>query len=192
MDAPPDLAAHLDPLDVMSLLGNSAPTFTLASTKNMDRLDEPVSLEDHRGRWAVLIFYPADFTFVCPTEILAFSAAAEEFSQAGADLIGISTDSVHCHQAWIEFVLGPLTFPLAADVTHSVARDYGVLLEEGIAQRALFIVDPEGVVRYEVIHDDKVGRSVGEALRVLRALSLDVHVPADWEPGQINTLAVAA
>ncbi len=176
----------------MTLIGTPAPGFTLKSTKNLDRLDEPVSLDDHRGRWLVLLFYPADFTFVCPTEMLAFSAATSDFAEAGADLIAVSTDSVHCHQAWLEFALGRLDFPLAADTTQQVARDYGVLIEEqGVARRALFIIDPEGVIRYEVIHDDDVGRSVSEPLRVLRALSLGERVPADWEPGQATLPAAA-
>jgi peroxiredoxin (alkyl hydroperoxide reductase subunit C) len=176
----------------MSLVGSPAPNFTLASTRNLDSLDEPVALADHRGRWVVLVFYPADFTFVCPTEMLAFSAAVGEFAAEQADIVGISTDGVHCHQAWQEFVLGPLAFPLAADTSLSTTRDYGVLIEsEGVARRALFIVDPEGIVRYEVVHDSDVGRSVGEALRVLRALREQVRVPADWMPGR-PTLAEAA
>lgn len=174
----------------MSLVGSAAPPFVLPSTKNLDHLDQPVSLADHEGRWLVLVFYPADFTFVCPTEVMAFSAGVEEFAAEDADVIGISTDSVHCHQAWQEFALGPLAFPLAADVTQAVSRDYGVLIEdEGVARRALFIVDPEGIVRYQVVHDDNVGRSVAEPLRVLRALRAETRVPANWQPGDA-TLAV--
>ena len=176
----------------MSLVGSAAPLFSLASTKNLDTLDEPVSLEAYRGRWVALVFYPADFTFVCPTEMLAFSAAVGDFDAAESDLIGISTDSVHCHQAWQEFALGKLAFPLAADTSLQVCRDYGVLIEsEGVAQRGLFLIDPEGIVRYQVVHYDDVGRSVAEALRVLRALREGERVPADWTPGQ-PTLAVAA
>lgn len=168
----------------MSLIGRPAPQFSMASTKSID-LDVPVSLEDHRGRWLVLVFYPADFTFVCPTEMLAFSKEVEAFAAEEADLIGISTDGVHCHEAWQEFILGRLAFPLAADTSLTVSRDYGVLIEEeGIAQRALFIVDPEGMVRYEVVHDSDVGRSVDESLRVLRALRAQARVPANWQPGQ--------
>jgi peroxiredoxin 2/4 len=97
---------------------------------------------------------------------------------------------LHCHQAWQEFALGPLAFPLAADVTHAVSRDYGVLIEdEGVARRALFIVDPDGIVRYQVVHDDNVGRSVTEALRVLRALRAECRVPADWQPGDATLAA---
>jgi peroxiredoxin (alkyl hydroperoxide reductase subunit C) len=168
----------------MSLLGSPAPKFCMASTKSAD-LDQPVSLEDYRGRWLLLVFYPADFTFVCPTEILAFSESADQFEAEDASLIGVSTDGVHCHEAWQEFVLGRLKFPLAADTTLTVSRDYGVLIEqEGVAHRALFIVDPDGIVRYQVVHDGDVGRSVDEALRVLRALRAGARVPANWKPGE--------
>jgi peroxiredoxin (alkyl hydroperoxide reductase subunit C) len=156
----------------------------MLSTKSVD-LDQAVSLDDYQGRWLVLIFYPADFTFVCPTEMLAFSEATVEFEAEDAGLIGISTDGVHCHEAWQEFVLGRLAFPLAADTTLTVCRDYGVLIEdEGIAQRALFIIDPYGVVRYQVVHDGDVGRSVDEALRVLRALRAGCRMPVNWKPGE--------
>ncbi|MBA3406657.1 MAG: peroxiredoxin [Solirubrobacterales bacterium] len=168
----------------LSLVGSPAPGFCMASTKSPD-LDQPVSLHDYRGRWLVLVFYPADFTFVCPTEMLAFSQAAPQFETEQASLLGISSDGVHCHEAWQEFVLGRLAFPLAADPTLKVCRDYGVLIEdEGVAQRALFIVDPDGTVRYQVVHDDDVGRSVDESLRVLRALRAKVSVPVDWQPGK--------
>lgn len=168
----------------MSLVGCPAPSFRLESTKSID-LDEPVALEDHRGRWVVVVFYPADFTFVCPTEMLAFNASSREFAAEDADLIAISTDGVHSHEAWQEFVLGRLAFPLAADTTLNVSRDYGVLIEaEGVARRALFIIDPQGVVRYEVVHDSDVGRSVDEALRVLRALRGGERTPAGWNPGE--------
>ena len=168
----------------MSLLGAPAPKFCMASTKSAD-LDQPVSLDDNRGRWLVLDINPADFTFVCPTEMLAFSGAVDQFEAEDASLVGVSTDGVHCHEAWQEFILGRLGFPLAADTTLTVCRDYGVLIEdEGVAHRALFIVDPDGIVRYQVVHDGDVGRSVDEALRVLRALRAQCRVPANWQPGE--------
>ena len=174
----------------MSMVGKPAPDFRMASTKNLDTLDEPVALEDYRGRWLVMFFYPEDFTFVCPTEILAFSEKVDDFEKAGASVLGVSTDNVHSHQAWIEFALGKIKYPLACDPTLRVSRDYGVLIEdEGIARRGLFIIDPEGVVRYRVVHDDNVGRSVTEALRVLRALRADTRVPADWQPGDATLTA---
>jgi peroxiredoxin (alkyl hydroperoxide reductase subunit C) len=169
----------------MTLVGRPAPDFRMPSTKNMDTLEEDVALADHAGEWLILFFYPADFTFVCPTEVLAFSEAEARFAEFDAKVIGISTDSVYSHQAWIEFHLGKLSFPLAADVTHSVSRDYGVLLEdEGVAQRGLFIIDPEGVVRYEVVHDMDAGRNVDEIVRVLASLQAGGRVPANWAPGE--------
>ena len=168
----------------MALVGKPAPDFTMASTKNLATLDEPVSLSDYRGGWLVLFFYPADFTFVCPTEILAFSQAVDQFAEAGAQVLAVSTDGVYSHQAWIEFALGKVQFPLASDTTLRVSRAYGVLREEeGVADRGLFIIDPEGTIRYEVVHDDNTGRSVEEVLRVLNALSMAAKCPAGWKPG---------
>ena len=169
----------------MSLVGAPAPNFRLPSTKNLNMLDEDVALADHRGRWVVLVFYPGDFTFVCPTEVLAFSQVAERFDELEADVIAISTDSVNCHQAWQEFALGKLALPLASDQTQCTCRDYGVLIEdEGVARRALFIVDPHGTVRYEVVHDQDTGRNVDEVLRVLFGLRTARRTPANWVPGE--------
>lgn len=143
-----------------------------------------MSLADYRGRWLVLLFYPLDFTFVCPTEIMAFSRRVADFRALDAELLAVSTDSVYSHQAWIEFVLGPVGFPVASDITRQVSRAYGVLDEEaGVARRGLFIVDPEGVVRHQVVHAEEVGRSVDEVLRVLAALRTGELCPADWRPG---------
>lgn len=175
----------------MSLVGQPAPGFEqLPSTKNVTRLDEPVALRDYAGRWLVLLFYPADFSSVSPSELLAFSRSVPELHEAGADVLAISTDGVHCHQAFIEFVLGRVNFPLASDQTLAVSRAYGVLREDdGVAQRALFIIDPAGVVRYEVVHDVDTGRSVEEVSRVLRALGTDTPCGADWHPGVPGLLA---
>jgi peroxiredoxin (alkyl hydroperoxide reductase subunit C) len=177
----------------MSYVGKPAPDFSgVPSTKNLTTLDEPVSLSDYRGKWLVLFFYPADFTFVCPTEILAFSQRVPDFQEWGAEMLAVSTDGVYCHQAWIEFALGKLSFPLAADTTLQVSRDYGVLIEEeGVAQRGLFIIDPEGIVRYEVVHDIDTGRSVEEVARVLQALSTAGRCPANWQPGEPNLVVGA-
>jgi peroxiredoxin 2/4 len=177
----------------MSLIGQPAPDFRMASTKNLSTLDEDVALSDYRGKWLVLFFYPADFTFVCPTEVLAFSQAMPEFQECNAEVLGVSTDGVYSHQAWIEFALGKLEFPLGADTTHACSRAYGVLKEdEGVAHRGLYIIDPEGVIRYEVVHDIDTGRNVQETLRVLKGLSKledGVKVPANWQPGE-ETLVV--
>lgn len=165
----------------MTLVGRPAPDFELASTRDLDSLGVPVRLGEHRGRWLVLFFYPGDFTLICPTEAQAFSAACDRFAALGAEVVGISTDSVHAHVAWMEFHVGPLRFPLAADRTHAVCRAYGVLDEAaGAARRAVVIVDPEGVVRYEAVHDDRVARNVDEVLRVLRAVQAGDRAPVDW------------
>jgi len=151
-------------------VGKSAPAFRMLTTKDPNSLEHEATLDDYRGRWLVLFFYPADFTFVCPTEVLAFSAAVPTFEAHGAELLGVSTDSVHAHIAWMEFHVGALNFPLASDQAHHVSRAYHVLDDNGQSARAVFLVDPEGIVRYHVVHDDRVGRSVDEVLRVLSAL----------------------
>jgi peroxiredoxin (alkyl hydroperoxide reductase subunit C) len=173
----------------MSLVGSPAPDFRLLSTKNFDTLDDDVALGDYRGRWLVLFFYPADFTFVCPTEVLAFSSKVSEYAEFEADVVAVSTDSVHCHQAWCEFAIGRLNFPLAADTSHAVTSAYGVLQADGMARRAVFIIDPEGVIRYEVVHDDNVGRNPDEILRVLQALRADARTPAGWQFGEATLKA---
>lgn len=143
------------------------------------------TLHDFRGKWVVLFFYPLDFTFICPTEITEFSSRHDEFTALNAVVFGASTDSVHAHKAWCESKLGALRFPLLADMTHELSRRYGVLLEEeGIALRGTFVIDPEGILRYAVIHDNGVGRSTDECLRVLNALQTGELCPASWKPGK--------
>ncbi len=143
------------------------------------------NLKDFRGKWVVLFFYPLDFTFICPTEITEFSSRNDEFTALNAVVFGASTDSVHSHKAWCESKLGALRFPLLADMTHELSRNYGVLLEEeGIALRGTFVIDPEGVLRYAVYHDNGVGRSTDECLRVLSALQTGELCPASWKPGK--------
>ncbi len=173
-------------------VGQKAPDFSMATTKNMDTLDEVVTLSDYQGKWLVLFFYPLDFTFVCPTEIRGFNSKLAEFQSLDAEVLGVSVDSVHSHRAWINTSrdaggLGGLDYPLASDITKQVARDYGVLIEDqGIALRGLFIIDPEGILRYQVVSDLNVGRSVDETLRVLQALQSGGRCPIDWQPGERN------
>ena len=177
-------------------VGRQAPDFDIPSTKNIEKLDENVKLSDYSGRWLVLLFYPLDFTFVCPTELTSFSDRYDDFQGVGADVVGVSTDSVHSHRAWLKTPrdkggVEGLRYPLASDITKSVARDYGVLIEEqGVALRGLFVIDPEGVLRYAVVHDLNVGRSADETLRVIQALQTGGLCQADWRPGQ-ETLKVA-
>ena len=173
-----------------AMVGQQAPDFNMASTKNIEKLNENVKLSDYKGRWLVLLFYPLDFTFVCPTELTAFSDRYEDFQGIGTDIIGVSTDSVFSHRAWLQTPrdkggVADLKYPLAADATKGVARDYGVLIEErGIALRGLFIIDPEGVLRYKVVHDLNIGRSAEETLRVIQALQTGGLCQAEWKPGQ--------
>ncbi|KAF8644215.1 hypothetical protein AX16_008626 [Volvariella volvacea WC 439] len=169
-----------------------APAFTAPAV--IEGLFQDVSLSDYLGKWVILLFYPMDFTFVCPTEILAFNDALEEFQQLQTVVLGISTDSKYSHFAWAtqprkEGGLGPdLKLPLVADRNMNISRDYGVLLpDEGISLRGLFIIDPKGVIRQITINDLPVGRSVDETIRLVKALQFtDEHgevCPANWTEG---------
>lgn len=150
-----------------------------------------VSLEENmkNDKWTVLFFYPMDFTFVCPTEITSMSDRYDEFEDLDAEVIGVSTDTVHTHLAWIntgrsQNGIGELKFPLAADHNQRVSRDYGVLIEdEGVALRGLYIINPEGELQYQVVNHNNIGRDVDETLRVLQALQTGGLCPANWRPG---------
>jgi peroxiredoxin (alkyl hydroperoxide reductase subunit C) len=173
-----------------AMVGQPAPDFVMGSTKNIQTLNENVKLSDYKGKWLVLLFYPLDFTFVCPTELTAFSDRYDDFQGINAEVIGISTDSVYSHRAWLQTPrdkggVAELKYPLAADSTKKVSSDYGVLLEDkGIALRGLFVIDPEGVLRYKVVHDLNIGRSAEETLRVIQALQTGGLCQAEWKPGQ--------
>ncbi|MBP1932154.1 peroxiredoxin [Ammoniphilus resinae] len=172
------------------LVGLPAPYFEMETALGNGKDFGKVSLQDYRGKWLVLFFYPLDFTFVCPTEITAMSDRYEEFQQLNCDIIGVSTDSKYSHRAWINTPrdaggLGSLKYPLGSDITHKVSRDYGVLIEEsGVALRGLFIIDPNGELKYQVVHHNDIGRSVEETLRVLQALQAGGLCPANWKPGE--------
>lgn len=143
-----------------------------------------VSLRDYSGRWVCLFFYPLDFTFVCPTEIRSFAQNAAAFKELGCEIIGCSTDSEHSHKAWFERDLPEVKFPVLADLTHKVARDYGVLIEDkGISLRGTFLIDPKGVLQFSTINALDVGRSVEEIVRTLQALETGELCPASWKPG---------
>ncbi|MFD0714622.1 peroxiredoxin [Paenibacillus sp. GCM10027626] len=171
------------------LVGRPAPAFNMETATGNGQDFGTAALSDYKGKWLVFFFYPLDFTFVCPTEITALSEAAEEFRKLNTEILGVSVDSKHSHRAWINTPvndngLGKLNFPLAADITKNVARDYGVLIEEeGIALRGLFIIDPEGEIKYQVVNHNDVGRSVEETLRVLQALQSGGLCPINWKPG---------
>lgn len=170
-----------------TLVGQSAPQFKAKAFVSGEIKE--ISLSDYKGKWVVLFFYPLDFTFVCPTEILDFNAKVEEFNKKGAQLLGASIDSVYSHKAWSDLPsdkggIGKLNFPLIADLTKKISRDYGVLFEEaGIAFRGTFIIDPEGKVRSITINDLPVGRSVDETLRVLEAFQSGELCPVNWKKG---------
>ncbi len=176
----------------MSLVGKQAPEFTAEGVLGGD-ISKTFTLADYRKKWVVLFFYPLDFTFVCPTEILAFSDRIDEFKKLGAAVLGVSIDSKFCHLAWTEKKreeggIAGLAYPLVADVTKKIARDYDVLDEAaGVALRGLFIIDPKGVVQHATINNLGVGRSVDETLRVLQAFQyVAAHgevCPAGWKPG---------
>ncbi len=176
----------------MAKVGQTAPDFDMPSTKNMETLAENVKLSDYKGKWLVLLFYPLDFTFVCPTELTAFSDRIDELNGIGAEVIGISTDSVHSHRAWIKTPrdqngVADMKYPLASDVGGKLSRAYNILVEEAnIALRGLYIINPEGLLQYAVVHDLNIGRSVDETLRVLQGLQTGGLCSADWTPGQEN------
>ena len=169
------------------LVGVQAPAFEMETALGNGEEFGKVSLEGYKGKWLVMFFYPLDFTFICPTEITAFSDAAAQFSELNAEVLAVSTDSVHSHKAWINNGLGKLDIQIASDNNHQVSRDYGVLIEDkGIALRGLFIIDPDGVLQYSVNHNTNIGRNVEETLRVLQALQSGGLCGINWKPGQPN------
>lgn len=178
----------------MSLVQKPAPDFTATAVLADGSFKSDFKLSDHKGKWVVLFFYPLDFTFVCPTEILAFGDRIADFKAVNAEVVGVSVDSHFTHLAWRntprkEGGLGDLSYPLVADLNKSIARDYGVLIEgAGIALRGLFLIDPKGVVRAATVHDLPVGRSVDETLRVIKAFQfVEKHgevCPANWQEGK--------
>jgi len=173
------------------MVGRQAPAFEMEAVLPNKEFGK-VSLEENMkaDKWTVLFFYPMDFTFVCPTEITAMSDRYDEFEDLDAEVIGVSTDTIHTHKAWIntdrdDNGLGKLEYPLAADTNHEVSKEYGVFIaEEGIALRGLFIISPEGELQYQTVFHNNIGRDVDETLRVLQALQTGGLCPANWKPGQ--------
>ncbi|KAG9416583.1 peroxiredoxin [Aphanomyces cochlioides] len=175
-----------------------APDFTNVNAV-VDEKFTKISLNDYKGKWLVIFFYPFDFTFVCPTEIISFSDSIEQFRAINAEVIAVSTDSHHTHLAWIKTSrdkggLGNMDIPILADISKQISANYGVLVNDpsddmfGAALRGLFIIDPQGIVRSIQINDDQVGRSVDETLRILKAFQYAMShpgevCPANWKPG---------
>jgi peroxiredoxin (alkyl hydroperoxide reductase subunit C) len=152
-----------------------------------------ISLSEYRGKYVLLFFYPLDFTFVCPSEILAFDRKVEQFKEKNCEIIGASVDSQYSHFAWRntqikEGGIGQIKFPLVADLSKKISQEYGVLFKGEVALRGLFLIDKEGVVRHQLVNDLSLGRSVDEAMRMLDALQFhEKHgevCPANWKPGE--------
>jgi peroxiredoxin (alkyl hydroperoxide reductase subunit C) len=173
------------------LVQKPAPDFK-ATAVMADGSFKEISLADYRGKYVVLFFYPLDFTFVCPTEIIAFSDAAKSFEALGVQLLGVSVESHFSHLAWRNLPrnqggLGQVDYPLVADLNKSIARSYDVLVNDAVALRGLFLIDKAGVVRHQVVNDLPLGRSVDEALRMVQALQYfeanGEVCPANWKEG---------
>ena len=173
-------------------VGQSAPDFT--ATAVVDQEFKTIKLSDYRGKYVVLFFYPLDFTFVCPTEITAFSDDYESFSDINAEILGVSVDSEFSHLAWIQSDrkmggVGDLEYPLVSDIKKEISAAYNVLDREvGVALRGLFIIDKEGIIQHSTVNNLSFGRSVEETLRVLQAIQYvqshpDEVCPAGWQPG---------
>jgi peroxiredoxin (alkyl hydroperoxide reductase subunit C) len=176
-----------------TLVAKEAPDFTATAVLGDNSFKEGFKLSDLRGKYAVLLFYPLDFTFVCPSEIIAFDKAYDTFKEKNCEVVGVSVDSQFTHFAWKNTPvqqggIGQVRFPLVADLDKQIARAYGVLLNDAVALRGLFLIDKEGVVRHSVVNDLPLGRNVDEALRVLDALQFtEKHgevCPANWHQGE--------
>eukprot|EP00244_Chara_vulgaris_P011838 TRINITY_DN59_c0_g1_i2.p1 TRINITY_DN59_c0_g1~~TRINITY_DN59_c0_g1_i2.p1 ORF type:complete len:285 (+),score=61.44 TRINITY_DN59_c0_g1_i2:258-1112(+) len=179
----------------LPLVGNKAPDFEATAVFDQEFIQVKLSDYQAQGKYVVLFFYPLDFTFVCPTEITAFSDRHAEFAAINTEVLGVSVDSVFSHLAWIQTErkaggLGDLAYPLVSDITKEVAKLYNVLIEEeGVALRGLFIIDREGIIQHATINNLAIGRSVDETLRTLQAVQYvqenpDEVCPAGWKPGE--------
>ncbi len=176
-------------------IGDKFPEFNVKATVSNDVKDAFVNVDNntYKGKWLVTFFWPKDFTFVCPTEIAEFGKHNRDFADRDAQVLGASTDSEFVHLAWRQNKeeLNKLPFPMLADVKRELTTALGILdKEEGVAQRATYIVDPEGVIRFVMVTDLNVGRNVKEVLRVLDALQTDELCPCNWQKGE-ETLKVA-
>ncbi|WP_088893705.1 peroxiredoxin [Leptolyngbya ohadii] len=178
-------------------VGQAAPDFT--ATAVYDQEFKTIKLSDYRGKYVVLFFYPLDFTFVCPTEITAFSDRYEEFKSINTEVLGVSVDSEFSHLAWTQTDrksggVGDLNYPLVADIKKEISAAYNVLdPEAGVALRGLFIIDKDGVIQHSTINNLAFGRSVDETLRTLQAIQYvqshpDEVCPANWKPGEATMI----
>lgn len=176
----------------MLLIAKEAPDFSAEAVMPDNRIQKDFSLSSLRGRDVILLFYPLDFSFVCPTELLAFDAQIDDFKSRDAEVVGISVDSAHAHLAWKKQPvedggIGPIRFPMVSDLNKKISEAYGVLMEEGMALRAMFLIDREGIVRHATLNDLPLGRNVAEALRTLDAWQFyrrRGHLcPVNWQKG---------
>jgi lipoyl-dependent peroxiredoxin subunit C len=178
----------------MLTVGDKFPRFSLKAvvSEELDKAFVNVTNDTYAGKWLVVFFWPKDFTFVCPTEIAEFGRKNDEFAERDAQVLGASVDSEYVHLAWRrdhEDLKG-LPFPMLADLRKSLSSELGILDDEGVAKRATFIVDPQGIIRFASVTDMNVGRNVGEVVRVLDALQTDELCPCNWQPGD-DTLKAA-
>lgn len=168
-------------------------TATVSTDKSLEKAFKTITSNDYKGKWKVYFFWPKDFTFVCPTEIAAFGKLNSQFADRDAQILGGSTDSEFVHHAWRNHHpdLKDLPFPMLADVKRELSTALGILdPKEGVCQRATFIVDPDGIIRFVSVYDLSVGRNPEEVLRVLDALQTDELCPCNWHKGE-ETLKVA-
>lgn len=175
------------------LVGKTAPDFKAAAVMADGSINDAFKLSDYKGKYIVLFFYPLDFTFVCPTELIAFSHRIGEFETRGVQVVGCSIDSQYTHVAWRNTPvddggIGAITYPLVADVKHEICKAYDVEFEPaGVAFRGSFLIDKEGIVRHQVVNDLPLGRNVDEMLRMVDALQFtEKHgevCPAGWQKG---------
>lgn len=174
-----------------SLVTKEAPVFK-AQAVMADNSFAELDLVSYRGKYVVLFFYPLDFTFVCPSEILAFNKALGQFKEKNTEVIGVSIDSHFTHLAWKNTALddggiGQIQYPLVADLNKNISREYGILVDEAVALRGLFLIDREGIVRHQLVNDLGLGRSIDEALRMVDALRFSEEhgevCPANWHAG---------
>jgi peroxiredoxin (alkyl hydroperoxide reductase subunit C) len=180
----------------MLTIGNKFPEFNLTGVVSSDQKDafKPITNDTYKGKWMVVFAWPKDFTFVCPTEIAAFCKKNNEFKDRDTQVLGLSTDSDFVHLAWRQNHkdLNALSFPMLSDIKRELSTALGILnIEAGVCNRATFIVDPTGTIRYVSVHDLKVGRNVDEVLRTLDALQTDELCQCNWTPGE-DTLSKKA
>lgn len=174
-----------------TLVTKEAPDFAAQAVMG-DNTFEELKLSSYRGKYVLLFFYPLDFTFVCPSEIIAFDAELDKFKERNAEVIGVSVDSHFTHLAWKstprdEGGIGDIQYPLVSDLNKNISRDYGILSDDSVALRGLFLIDKEGIIRHELVNDMGLGRSVEEAIRMLDALQFTEEegevCPANWHKG---------